>query len=73
MNHLSVNSLVDHLINYVKSIIKHSYSLVIIVGQSFPMPDHSSRHNITNINEALFAPCDALNQFPSVVAGHPTT
>ena len=46
---------------------------MIIVSQLFPMPNHTSRHNITNINEALSAACDALNQFPSVVTGHPTT
>jgi len=64
---------VDHLINYVKSIITLSHTLVIIFSQLFTMPNHTSRHNITNINEALSAACDALNQFPSVVARHPTT
>jgi len=73
LNHLFMDSLVDHVTNYVRSIITLSHPNVIIVSQLFPMPNHTSRHNITSINEALSAACDTLNQFPSVIAGHSRT
>jgi hypothetical protein len=73
LDHLIGQSLVDHVINFVRSIITFQHPEVIIVSQLFPMPYYVGKHNLTSINDALSAAVDALNQNPPVVAGQCVT
>jgi hypothetical protein len=69
LNHLSSESLSDHLIAFIRSIVTLGHPDVVIVCQLFPMPVHLYHHNITGMNEALSTAIDILNQAPSVVVG----
>jgi len=73
LNHLNIESLSDHLITFIRSIITLGHPDVIIVSQLFPMPVHVNRHNISHLNDVLSTAIDTLNQAPSVVAGERVT
>jgi lysophospholipase L1-like esterase len=73
LGHLTEQSLVDHLMQFVNSIITLNHPEIVIISQLFPMPFHSTKHNITSINEVLSSAVDALNHKPSVIVGHCVT
>jgi lysophospholipase L1-like esterase len=73
LGHVTPATLVDHLINFVRSIITFMHPDVVIFSQLFPLPQQVVRHDITSINEALSSALDSLNQNPNVVVGNCVT